>query len=102
MIHWKYCLIIFIFIEVIYRLLILYNSRLSTEPFYITITNCPNEFLRLKCYLGIQPKNLIMKFLNWYKILFRCRIFQLDFYLSSIIRSIDIILFIALLINLIC
>ena len=102
MINWKYCLIILILIELIYHLVIYYNSRLSIEPFYITFINCSKEFIRIKCHLGYKSRNFITKFYNWYKTLFRCHITEFDFYLSSIIRSIEIIIFISLLINIIC
>jgi hypothetical protein len=102
MINWKYCLIIFILIELIYRLIIFYNYRLFLEPFYITLINCSNEFLRVKYHLGFKPINFITKFYNWYKILCRCQIIEFDFYLSTIIRSIEFILFIMLLINIMC
>lgn len=102
MINWKYCLIMFILIEIIYRLSIFYNTRLSHEPFYITIMKCPNKFPHIKYYFGSEPKSLIEKLSNWFKILFQCRIFEFNFYLSSIIRSLEIILFITLLIDIIC
>jgi hypothetical protein len=102
MINWKYCLFLFLFIELIYRLIIYYNSRLVLEPVYITLINCPNEHIRLRCHLGMRPINFLMKFYDWYKILSRCRIIEYDFYFSNIIRIIDGILFITLLINIIC
>ncbi len=102
MINWKYCLIIFILIELIYRLIIFYNYRLSIEPFYLTLINCPNKFLHVKYHLSFKPKNFMTKFYNWFKILYRCRIIELNIYLSYIIRSIEIIIFITLLINLMC
>jgi hypothetical protein len=99
MINWKFYLAILIFIELIYRLMIFYNNRLDTESFYITLINCPKEYIRLKYHLGLKP---MMKFYNWYKIINRCRIIELSFYLSSIIRSIDILLIIGFLMNIIC
>jgi len=102
MINWKYCLILFIFIELIYRLIIYYDSRLVTEPFYITLINCPNEYIRIRYHLGTRPLNILMKFYDWYKIISRCRILEYDFYLSNIIRMIDMMIFIIFLINIIC
>ena len=102
MINWKFYLIIFIFIELIYRLILIYNHRLAIEPLCITLINCPKEHIRLKYHLGFNRINFLTKFSNWYKSIYQCQIIEYDFYLSHIIRSIDIILFIVFLIHIIC
>ncbi len=101
MINWKYCVIIIILIELIYHLLVFFNSRLSIEHFNITLIKCPKEFLRLEYHLGFKRRNFLMKFYNWYQMICRCRIIEFNFYFSYIIRSIEIILFLLVLINLI-
>jgi hypothetical protein len=102
MINWKYCLVVFILIEFIYRLIIYSNARLFLEPFYITLINCPNDFLRFKCHLGLKRINFLTKFYHWYKMIYQCRIIELDFYLSNIIRSMEIVVFFVLLIDIFC
>ena len=98
MINWKYCLIIIILLEIIYRLLVFSNSRWSLEPFHITLIKCPKEFLRLDYHLGITSRNLLTKFYHWY----RCRVIELDFYFLHIIRAIEISFFLTLLVNIVC
>lgn len=96
--HWKYCLIIIILVELIYRLIIFVDSRCFFEPFYITLIKCPKEFLRLEYHLGLKSRNLLTKFYYWY----RCRIVEMDFYVLHIIRAMEISFFLILLANIIC
>jgi hypothetical protein len=95
MIHWKYYVITIILIELIYHLTFYSNSRL-----YITLIKCPKKFLRLEYHIGSKPRNILMIFYNWYQMICRCRIIEINFYFSYIIRSIEIGLFLLLLINL--
>jgi hypothetical protein len=95
--NWKYYLIVFIGIEIIYRLIGFYNRRFEREPIYVTLIKCPDESIHFRCHLGVTPADILAKVSNWYRILRGCRVIDVHCHLSSIIRSVDLVLFLGVL-----
>ena len=101
MMHWKIVLIFFLFLELCYRLTVLYNPRLAIEPLCLTFIRCPNNYLRTKVHLGWNPASLMAKINHWHQIICQCRITHYQIYLFNVIGTIDVILLILILVNLI-
>ena len=99
MIHWKFGLIFFVCIELLYRSSLIYNQRLATEPLCVTLIKCPNEYTRFQYHLGWRSINLFTTLHNWSMLLRQCQIVQYEVYLSNLIRTADVILLVGVLIK---